>query len=64
MLDIWKLNIFDNIKQRLQDAAMNMIYLERNGEKIDSQLIIEVKQSFSKFIFCNNSIYITFVILI
>lgn len=64
MLNIWKLNVFDNIKQRLQDAAMNMIYLERNGEKIDSQLIIEVKQSFSKFIFCNNSIYITFVILI
>lgn len=58
MLDSWNLNVFDNIKQRLRDAAMNMIYLERNGEIFDSQLIIGVKQSFGKFTFCNNSICI------
>lgn len=48
MLDSWNLNIFDNIKQRLVDEAMNMIYLERNGETFDFQLIIEIKQSFGK----------------
>lgn len=51
MLDIWNENIFNDIKQRLQNAAMKMVFLERNGEVFDSQLIIGVKQSFGKFTF-------------
>lgn len=51
MLDSWNQSIFNDIKQRLQDSAMKLVYLERNGEAFDSQLVIGVRESFGKFIF-------------
>ncbi|XP_048768750.1 cullin-5-like [Ostrea edulis] len=46
MLDSWNESIFSNIKQRLQDSAMKLIYAERNGEAFDSQLVIGVRESY------------------
>lgn len=51
MLDKWNQFIFHNIRERLQDAAMNLIYFERIGEAFDSQLVIGLKESFGKFPF-------------
>lgn len=50
MLDSWNQSIFNDIKQRLQDSAMKLVYLERNGEAFDSQLVIGVRESFGRFI--------------
>lgn len=49
MLDSWNQSIFNDIKQRLQDSAMKLIYLERNGEAFDSQLVIGVRESYGKY---------------
>lgn len=48
MLDSWNESIFSNIKQRLQDSAMKLIFAERNGEAFDSQLVIGVRESYGK----------------
>lgn len=50
MLDSWNESIFSNIKQRLQDSAMKLIFAERNGEAFDSQLVIGVRESYGKII--------------
>lgn len=46
MLDTWNESIFKDIKQRLQDCAMKLVYSERNGEAFDSQLVIGVRESY------------------
>ncbi len=46
MLDTWNCSIFKDIKQRLQDCAMKLVYAERNGEAFDSQLVIGVRESY------------------
>jgi len=46
MLDSWNQSIFNEIKQRLQDAAMRLVRAERNGEAFDSQLVIGVRESY------------------
>lgn len=46
MLDSWNQSIFNDIKQRLQDAAMRLVRAERNGEAFDSQLVIGVRESY------------------
>lgn len=51
MLDSWNQSIFCDIKQRLQDSAMKLVYLERNGEAFDSQLVIGVRESYGEFRF-------------
>lgn len=48
MLDSWNESIFSNIKQRLQDSAMKLIFAERNGEAFDSQLVIGVRESYGE----------------
>ncbi|CAH1799922.1 unnamed protein product, partial [Owenia fusiformis] len=52
MLDSWNMNIFNNIKQRLQDSAMKLVHAERNGEAFDSQLVIGVRESYVNL--CSN----------
>lgn len=49
MLDSWNQSIFNDIKQRLQDSAMKLVYLERNGEAFDSQLVIGVRESYGGY---------------
>lgn len=49
MLDSWNQSIFNDIKQRLQDSAMKLVYLERNGEAFDSQLVIGVRESYGEY---------------
>jgi cullin 5 len=49
MLDTWSKSIFSEIKQRLQNSAMKIIYSERIGESFDSQLVIGVRESYGKF---------------
>lgn len=39
MLDCWNDCIFSNIKDRLQDSAMKLIYAERMGEVFDTLLV-------------------------
>lgn len=51
MLDCWNQSIFNDIKQRLQDSAMKLVYLERKGEAFDSQLVIGVRESYGKLTF-------------
>lgn len=52
MLDSWNQSIFNEIKQRLQDAAMRLVRAERNGEAFDSQLVIGVRESYVNL--CSN----------
>ncbi|KMQ97503.1 cullin-5 [Lasius niger] len=52
MLDSWNQSIFNDIKQRLQDAAMRLVRAERNGEAFDSQLVIGVRESYVNL--CSN----------
>lgn len=63
MLDSWNESIFSNIKQRLQDSAMKLIFAERNGEAFDSQLVIGVRESYGKIIltFLNVKLYKIFI---
>lgn len=51
MLDSWNESIFSNIKQRLQDSAMKLIFAERNGEAFDSQLVIGVRESYGEMMY-------------
>jgi cullin-5 len=46
MLDTWSKSIFSEIKYRLQNSAMKIIYSERIGEPFDSQLVIGVRESY------------------
>lgn len=46
MLDLWNKSIFNNIKDRLQESAMKLVQAERNGDVLDSQLVIGVRESF------------------
>ena len=48
MLDTWSKSIFSEIKYRLQNSAMKIIYSERIGEPFDSQLVIGVRESYGK----------------
>lgn len=50
MLDCWNESIFQDIEKRLQDSAMKLIYDERNGGSFDSQLVIGVRESYSRFL--------------
>ncbi|XP_065226095.1 cullin-5 isoform X2 [Planococcus citri] len=52
MLDTWNSSIFQDIKQRLQNCAMKLVYAERNGEAFDSQLVIGVRESYVNL--CSN----------
>ena len=52
MLDSWNNSIFCNIKKRLQDSAMKLVYSERNGEAFDSQLVIGVRESYGGWTLC------------
>ena len=52
MLDSWNNSIFCNIKKRLQDSAMKLVYSERNGEAFDSQLVIGVRESYGRLYPC------------
>lgn len=54
MLDSWNQSIFNDIKQRLQDAAMRLVRAERNGEAFDSQLVIGVRESYGNCYKINN----------
>ena len=46
MLDTWSKSIFSEIKHRLQNSAMKIVYSERIGEPFDSQLVIGVRESY------------------
>jgi len=46
MLDTWSKSIFSEIKYRLQNSAMKIVYSERIGEPFDSQLVIGVRESY------------------
>lgn len=46
MLDTWSKSIFSEIKHRLQNSAMKIVYLERIGEPFDSQLVVGVRESY------------------
>ncbi|XP_050439337.1 cullin-5-like isoform X3 [Adelges cooleyi] len=46
LLDSWSQTIFNDIKQKLHDSAMDLLYRERNGEAFDSQLFIDLKNSY------------------
>jgi cullin-5 len=46
MLDIWNKSIFNDIKYRLKNSAMRIVYSERVGEPFDSQLAIGVRESY------------------
>lgn len=48
MLDSWNHSIFNEIKHRLQEAAMRLVRAERNGEAFDSQLVIGVRESYGE----------------
>lgn len=48
MLEIWNRVIFSNIKEKLQSAAMHLVSAERNGEPVDSQLVIGVRESYGR----------------
>lgn len=50
MLDTWSMSIFSEIKHRLQNSAMKIIYAERIGEPFDSQLVIGVRESYGNSI--------------
>ncbi|RWS24253.1 cullin-5-like protein, partial [Leptotrombidium deliense] len=52
MHDSWNASIFSNIKHRLQNSAMKLVHLERNGEAFDSQLVIGVRESYVNL--CSN----------
>jgi cullin 5 len=46
MLDTWSKSIFSEIKYRLQNSAMKIVYSERIGEPFDSQLVVGVRESY------------------
>ncbi|XP_022652014.1 cullin-5-like isoform X2 [Varroa jacobsoni] len=46
MLVSWNECIFQNIRTRLQSAALKLIEAERNGEAFDTQLVIGVRESY------------------
>ncbi|VDP17476.1 unnamed protein product [Soboliphyme baturini] len=46
MLETWNRIIFYSIKERLQAAAMRLVFLERSNEDFDAQLVVGVRQSF------------------
>ncbi|KAK2727846.1 hypothetical protein QYM36_008357, partial [Artemia franciscana] len=53
MLDSWNKSIFSSIKQKLQDAAMHLVYKERCNEQFDSNLVIGVRESYVNL--CSNA---------
>ena len=46
MLSTWKQRIFVKVDERLLHAAMKLIEFERNGEMVDDQQVIGVRQSY------------------
>ena len=46
MLDTWSRSIFSEIKYRLQNSAMKIIFSERTGEAFDSLLVVGVRESY------------------
>jgi cullin-5 len=52
MLDSWSKSIFSEIKYRLQNSAMKIVYSERIGEPFDSQLVTGVRESYGENYFC------------
>ena len=56
MLSCWNDTIFVDIRDRLQEGAMNLVDLERRGESFDSQLVIGVRESYGRAILsCSRS---------
>lgn len=51
MLMSWNTIIFSKVFTRLLNAAINLIEQERNGEAIDPELIIGVRESFGNFFY-------------
>lgn len=49
----WYKTIFSNIEKRLENSAMKLVYLERNGESVDSKLVIGVRESYA--VLCSSS---------
>lgn len=49
MLECWNRVVFSSISDRLLNTAMKLIERERNGELINSKLIISVRESFGIF---------------
>ena len=49
MLDTWSRSIFSEIKYRLQNSAMKIIFSERIGEAFDSLLVVGVRESYGNF---------------
>jgi cullin-5 len=48
MLDTWSRSIFSEIKYRLQNSAMKIIFSERIGEAFDSLLVVGVRESYGE----------------
>ncbi|KAI1720683.1 cullin family domain-containing protein [Ditylenchus destructor] len=46
MLECWSRVVFDKIAERLLHASMKLIEKERNGEPVESKLIVGVRESF------------------
>ncbi|KAH7699747.1 Cullin, partial [Aphelenchoides avenae] len=46
MLDSWYRIVFKKISERLLSAAMKLIERERNGESVDTRIIVGVRESF------------------
>lgn len=61
MLSCWNEIVFSKIFTRLLNAALNLIEQERNGERVDSELIIGVRESFGNFSFLIIHLVISFV---
>lgn len=46
MLEIWNRVVFTKISDRLLRVAMDLVERERNGESIDTKLIVGIRESF------------------
>ena len=45
MMETWHSVIFSRIEDRIKECAMQLITDERNGESIDGQLVVAVRES-------------------
>ena len=55
MLSCWNETIFMDIKHRLQEGSMDLVDQERRGKMFDSQLVIGVRESYGRLIFCRHT---------
>ena len=49
MLENWNNVVFSSISERLLSASLKFVEKERNGEYVEAQLVIGVRESFGNF---------------